>query len=205
MTGSETTPTWGYRPDGSAEIFDLGPGETLPEGWHPSPDVITDPARATAEALSATVARAAQAPRRPVAPRRAPDAGAEGAKLSHPSLVTDQIEALRAENARLCTENAELRQALAASHAAQAEAVARLKALTEQVAESMASVPVADGGQDAPDQPTADPAAAPARTRDEAREAVRILLGEGLTDREIARRVGVSPSTVAAVRKAAGA
>lgn len=40
------------------------------------------------------------------------------------------------------------------------------------------------------------------RTRDEARAAVRALLGEGLTDREIARRVDVSPSTVAAVRKA---
>lgn len=57
-----------------------------------------------------------------------------------------------------------------------------------------------------------DPGAAPApvqvgqppRTREEAREAVRVLLAEneGLTDREIARRVGVSPSTVAAVRKA---
>lgn len=40
------------------------------------------------------------------------------------------------------------------------------------------------------------------RTREEARAAVRTLLGEPLTDREIARRVGVSPSTVAAVRKA---
>lgn len=42
----------------------------------------------------------------------------------------------------------------------------------------------------------------PARTREEARAAVRALLGEPLTDREIARRVGVSPSTVAAVRRA---
>lgn len=40
------------------------------------------------------------------------------------------------------------------------------------------------------------------RTREEARAAVRALLGEGLTDREIARRVDVSPTTVAAVRKA---
>lgn len=43
----------------------------------------------------------------------------------------------------------------------------------------------------------------PARTREEARAAVRALLGEPLTDREIARRIGVSPSTVAAVRRAA--
>lgn len=42
----------------------------------------------------------------------------------------------------------------------------------------------------------------PARTREEARAAVRALLGEQLTDREIARCVGVSPSTVAAVRRA---
>lgn len=41
------------------------------------------------------------------------------------------------------------------------------------------------------------------RTREEARAAVRALLSEPLTDREIARRVGVSPSTVAAVRRAA--
>jgi hypothetical protein len=39
------------------------------------------------------------------------------------------------------------------------------------------------------------------RTREEARAAVRALLGEDLTDREITRRVGVLPSTVAAVRE----
>jgi hypothetical protein len=68
MSEATIHPTWGYRPDGSARIFDLGPDETLPDGWHPSPTVITDPARATAEALSATVARAAEAPRRPAVP-----------------------------------------------------------------------------------------------------------------------------------------
>jgi hypothetical protein len=190
MSEAAITPTWGYRPDGSAEIFNLGPGEGLPAGWHPSPDVITDPSRATAEALSATIARAAETPRRPVTLRTAAE--------------TDGIAELQAENARLATENAELRQALAASHAAQAEALARIKALTGQVA----SAATADGAQDADDGPDAAPcpaASPPARTRDEAREAVRALLGEDLTDREIARRVGVSPSTVAAVRKAAGA
>ena len=46
-----------------------------------------------------------------------------------------------------------------------------------------------------------DPAQ-PKRTRAEKQAAVRALLGELLTDREIARRVRVSPSTVAAVRRA---
>ncbi|MGT2489224.1 helix-turn-helix domain-containing protein [Methylobacterium oryzae CBMB20] len=35
----------------------------------------------------------------------------------------------------------------------------------------------------------------------ERRAAVEALLAEGLSDREIARRAGVSPSTVSAVRK----
>ena len=52
---SKTIPTWGYKPDGSAEIFDLASGEGLPEGWHASPDCIADPALATAEALTARV------------------------------------------------------------------------------------------------------------------------------------------------------
>jgi hypothetical protein len=52
---NETTPTWGYKPDGSAEIFDLAPGEALPDGWHASPDCIADPTLATAEALTARV------------------------------------------------------------------------------------------------------------------------------------------------------
>jgi hypothetical protein len=28
-----TFPTWGYKDDGSAQIFDLKEGEELPEGW----------------------------------------------------------------------------------------------------------------------------------------------------------------------------
>ena len=47
-----TFPTWGYRPDGEARIFVLQAGESLPDGWSPSPAVILDPARATAEALT---------------------------------------------------------------------------------------------------------------------------------------------------------
>jgi len=45
-------PTWGYKPCGEARIFELAAGESLPDGWSPSPSVIADPARATAEALT---------------------------------------------------------------------------------------------------------------------------------------------------------
>lgn len=44
----------------------------------------------------------------------------------------------------------------------------------------------------------------PSTTQEKARQAVRALLGTGISNREIARRVGVSPSTVAAVQKAVG-
>ncbi|MCJ2084896.1 hypothetical protein MKK88_02660 [Methylobacterium sp. E-005] len=59
-----------------------------------------------------------------------------------------------------------------------------------------------DGDQEQDDDAGPDQAGQAKRTREEAREAVRALLGKDLTDREIARRVGVSPTTVAAVRKA---
>ncbi|POR42568.1 hypothetical protein [Methylobacterium sp. V23] len=53
---ADTLPTWGYQPDGAARIFDLAPGEALPEGWFASPDCITDPTLATAEAITARAA-----------------------------------------------------------------------------------------------------------------------------------------------------
>ena len=207
MSEAAIHPTWGYRPDGSARIFDLGPGEDLPDGWHPSPDVITDPARATAEALSATVAQIAETLRPPaVAPRDFPDAGAKGAKVSQPSSVQEQVEALRAENARLAGEVTELRKALDASQAGHAEALAHVETLATQLAEALAAVAAAGRAQADDETPVAEPSIAsappPTRTRDEAREAVRALLGKDLTDREIARQAGVSPSTVAALRKA---
>jgi hypothetical protein len=31
-------PTWGYKSDGAAEIFDLEEGEKLPEGWSDRPE-----------------------------------------------------------------------------------------------------------------------------------------------------------------------
>ncbi len=95
------------------------------------------------------------------------------------------------------------------SRAAHVEALAHIETLATQRAEALASAAPADRTQADGETPDAEPPAAsappPARTRDEAREEVRALLGEDLTDREIARRVGVSPSTVAAVRKTAGA
>jgi hypothetical protein len=32
------SPTWGYKPDGSAQIFDLKEGEKLPDGWADRPE-----------------------------------------------------------------------------------------------------------------------------------------------------------------------
>jgi hypothetical protein len=55
MDSTETIATWGYQPSGAAKIFDLAPGEALPDGWDASPSVITDPMLASAEALSAAV------------------------------------------------------------------------------------------------------------------------------------------------------
>jgi hypothetical protein len=39
MTG--TIPTWGYR-QGSSQIFELKPGQSLPKGWYDSPARIPD-------------------------------------------------------------------------------------------------------------------------------------------------------------------
>ena len=64
-------PTWGYRPDGSARIFDLEDGESLPAGWSDTPEVIEDESRRTAEAVS-------EALRRPVGDDAIGPAGAVG-------------------------------------------------------------------------------------------------------------------------------
>ncbi|WP_409566637.1 helix-turn-helix domain-containing protein [Methylobacterium sp. E-005] len=51
------------------------------------------------------------------------------------------------------------------------------------------------------DRRTPQPSKPAHRPVAERRAAVEALLAEGLSDREIARRAGVSPSTVSAVRK----
>jgi hypothetical protein len=98
-------PTWGYRPTGEAKIFDLVPGTTLPEGWETSPACITDPALATAEALTA-----AAAGRPYVAPLETVLRSAD-APLAELEASVAEIERLKAiiaagmeENARLVAE-----------------------------------------------------------------------------------------------------
>ncbi|ACK84671.1 hypothetical protein [Methylorubrum extorquens] len=61
-----TVATWGYQPSGAARIFDLAPGEALPDGWDASPSVINDPALASAEALSAAAQPEAILPSAPL-------------------------------------------------------------------------------------------------------------------------------------------
>jgi len=45
-------PTWGYKPNGAAKIFDIEDGASLPAGWLDSPACIEDETKATAEALT---------------------------------------------------------------------------------------------------------------------------------------------------------
>lgn len=89
MDTPETIPTWGYKPDGSGQIFNLLTDEVLPEGWELSPSCIMDPDLATAEALSARAAGRAYVP---------PAALAASEPVSAPLA---ELEAAIAENERL--------------------------------------------------------------------------------------------------------
>ena len=108
MDTIETIATWGYKPDGSAQIFDLAPGADLPEGWSPSPSVITDPSRATADALTMratglTFAHAVEGPAS--GPASEPSAVDELlAALTEIDRLKGVIEAGMAENATLVAE-----------------------------------------------------------------------------------------------------
>ncbi len=55
--------TWGYHASEQPRIFDLSPGENLPEGWHDSPARIGEPA---SEPVAAPVAASEPAPRHPL-------------------------------------------------------------------------------------------------------------------------------------------
>lgn len=49
---SDTQPTWIYRADGAAEIFERPHGADAPDGWSFDLNVIDDPALRTADAIS---------------------------------------------------------------------------------------------------------------------------------------------------------
>lgn len=141
MDTPETVPTWGYQPDGSAKIFDLAIGETLPEGWSASPAVIEDPSLATAEALTARAAgRAYPAPAQAmpgeVAVRdvAAVDPDALASAVAEIERLKGIIEAGMTENAAMVAEIETAEQTLG-------EAADRIAALTADLAKAQA-----DGG-----------------------------------------------------------
>ena len=111
-----TIPTWGYRPNGDARIFDLAPGQALPEGWEASPACITDPSLASADALTARAAGREYVP--PKADPKPLPASAAAAQVEIDRLQ-GIIDAGMAENQRLFEE---LDAAEAACDAAIAEA-----------------------------------------------------------------------------------
>lgn len=130
-----TIPTWGYKPDGSAEIFDLVPGAALPDGWDASPTVIVDPEFATAEALTARAAgREYVPPRETAALTGSVDPDALGDALAEIDRLKGIIETGVAENERLIGE-------IEAAEAAVEQATASLAALGADLTKAQA-----DGG-----------------------------------------------------------
>ncbi|MEN3229187.1 hypothetical protein PUR21_16340 [Methylorubrum rhodesianum] len=131
---STSNPTWGYQPDGSAQIFDLAPGEGLPEGWHGSPACITDPALATADALSAALQGRAYVPAiadavsgfRVDEPAAAVDPDALTNALAEIDRLKAVIEAGMAENATLVAEIETAETTLEGASAAMSELQAAL-------------------------------------------------------------------------------
>ncbi|MEN3208642.1 hypothetical protein PUR23_01170 [Methylorubrum populi] len=161
MDTTETIPTWGYKADGSAKIFDLAPSAALPEGWSASPTVITDPALATADALTmrATGLTFARAVEEPASEPSAVDELL--AALTEIDRLKAVIETGSAENERLIAEidaaeaalgdasaaMADLRDSLAKAHedgrvnAAERDAAkAAVEALTADLAKAQADL-----------------------------------------------------------------
>lgn len=119
-----TVATWGYQPSGAGRIFDLAPGEALPDGWDASPSVITDPALASAEALSAAAQGRAYVPAIAAEVRvdvPAVDTEMLGNALAEIERLQGVIEAGMAENASLVAEIEAAESALDGASTAMAE------------------------------------------------------------------------------------
>lgn len=131
-------PTWIYHPDGSAKIVDLAPGADVPEGWSRSPAVISDPARATADALTVratglTFACRVEAAASPAAETSA-DPDALASALAEIERLRGIIETGSAENAAMVAE-------IETAETTLSEAADRIAALTADLAKAQA-----DGG-----------------------------------------------------------
>lgn len=57
---------WGYKADGSAQVFALTADELLPSGWSEDVSTIEDPKKRTAEAVSEAAGHTCRTPVRPV-------------------------------------------------------------------------------------------------------------------------------------------
>ncbi|MGG3814564.1 hypothetical protein ABEV34_23345 [Methylorubrum rhodesianum] len=136
MDTIETIPTWGYKADGSAQIFALAPGADLPEGWSASPTVITDPSRATADALTmrATGLTFAHPVEEPASEPSAVDELL--AALTEIDRLKGVIEAGMAENERLASELDEADKLLGAAADSYKKATDDLAAFSEQLAKA---------------------------------------------------------------------
>lgn len=120
MTDLPLYPNMGYKADGSAWIFQLPPGAPLPEGWSPDPNVISDPAKRSAEAISAALEGRTYAPPAPsfnvVGPSEVETLRARVAELeADKARLEDVIKAGTAENEKLVAENNALEEELTAA------------------------------------------------------------------------------------------
>lgn len=164
-----TLPTWGYWPDGEAQIFPLAPGESLPDGWSASPSVITDPARATAEALTDRAAgRAYPAP--PV--EAAPVSTVPDAMLAEIERLNGIIATGMAENEGLI---AEITKAEDLLDAAAADVATMRAALAKAEADGVAATAARDEAHAAIASVSADAAAAIAKLEADLAEARKDL------------------------------